>query len=179
MTEATTPQDSDSIPEKSSVSPVPNNSGIPVRIEIGLKDIEKNEVKLVRRFDGAKRQVSMDGLAETLQQEFVDISDQMYQSACEKLESRKKTADNWEDFMTHLNNKNIVLTPWCGDSEEEAKVKAKSAIESKVSGEGNSKLTGKAKTLCIPLDVEDPAEGVKCFFTGRQAQHYIYWGRSY
>ena len=104
----------------------------------------------------------------------------MYNSASEKFESRKKTANNWEEFMTHLNNKNIVLTPWCGIDEEEEKVKAKSAIESKaIEGEGDSGLSGKAKTLCRPLDQEKPAEGTKCFFTGLPAVEYIFWGRSY
>ena len=154
--------------------------GIPIRLELGGKDLEKNEVKLVRRFDGDKRQVSCEGLAETLKTEFETISTLMYDSACAKFEERKKTADNWEDFMTHLNNKCIVLTPWCGISEEEEKVKARTAIESKANAaEGETDLTGKAKTLCSPLGLEPPAEGVKCFFTGKQAKMYIYWGRSY
>lgn len=104
----------------------------------------------------------------------------MYNNANEKFLSRQKKADNWADFMTHLNNKNIVLTPWCGIDEEEEKVKAKSGIESAaVDGEGESGLTGKAKTLCKPLAMEAPEEGTKCFFTGLPAKEFIFWGRSY
>jgi prolyl-tRNA synthetase len=119
-------------------------------------------------------------LAETLKAEFKSICELMFNTASAKFEARKKTADNWQDFMTHLNNKNIVLTPWCGIDEEEEKVKAKSAIESKaVDGEGDSGLTGKAKTLCKPFGLAAPVEGVKCFFTGLPAKEYIFWGRSY
>jgi len=154
--------------------------GIPIRLEFGPKDLDNNEIKLVRRYDGEKRQVSLDGLADTLKAEFKVISNLMYNNASAKFEARKKTADNWTDFMAHLNNKNIVLTPWCGIDEEEDKVKARTAIESKqVEGEGDSGLTGKAKTLCKPLGQAAPPEGTKCFFTGLPAKEYIFWGRSY
>lgn len=152
--------------------------GIPIRIEIGAKEIENNQVKIARRFDGAKKFLPIENLSKSILDEFEDIKTSMFNSAQAKLDAKKKTADNWDDFMTHINNKCIVLTPWCGIAEEEEKVKAKSALESK-GAEEEGGLSGKAKTLCIPFGVEKPKEGVKCFFTGKQAVHYIYWGRSY
>jgi prolyl-tRNA synthetase len=52
----------------------------------------------------------------------------MYTKALEKLNSKQKEAYNWKDFMTELNNRNVVLTPWCESAECEEKVKVRSAI---------------------------------------------------
>ena len=54
--------------------------------------------------------------------------------------------------MTHLNSRNVVLTPWCEFKECEQKVKERSGIETKEGiTEGETTLTGQAKTLCVPL----------------------------
>jgi len=104
----------------------------------------------------------------------------MYNTAVEKLNARRKEANNWEDFMTYLNQKNMILTPWCDEDECEDAVKTRSGIESKSDdAEGDSGLTGKAKTLCKPLNQEKTKEGEKCFHCGKDAKCYVYWGRSY
>lgn len=87
--------------------------GVPVRLELGPKDIEKNEVRCVLRYNGEKMQLSMDNLVQTLSELLEKIQSNMYQNALNKLNERKKHAENWEQFMTELNKKNVVLTPWC------------------------------------------------------------------
>lgn len=76
----------------------------------------------------------------------------MYQRAVERFNEKAKSANNWQDFMTHLNSRNVVLTPWCKEAECEEKVKDRSGVETKECLlEGEQSLTGQAKTLCMPL----------------------------
>ncbi len=89
-------------------------------------------------------------------------------------------AYNWEQFMSELNQKKIVLTPWCEEEESEKIVKERSKEESKTAeNEGEEILTGAAKTLCLPLDQPPLPEGTKCFITGKPATKWALWGRSY
>ena len=55
----------------------------------------------------------MDNLVQSLSELLEKIQSNMYQNALNKLNERKKHAENWEQFMTELNKKNVVLTPWC------------------------------------------------------------------
>jgi hypothetical protein len=76
----------------------------------------------------------------------------MYSRASELLQSRVKTASTWEEFMVHLNEKNLVLTPWCENTECEETTKERSAEDSKKLSEEEAALTGAAKTLCLPFE---------------------------
>jgi prolyl-tRNA synthetase len=154
--------------------------GVPIRIEIGAKDIQKEEVRVVRRFDGLKYQQSTNTLVEKLHTELEDIQKTMYENALKTRDSRLKKADTWADFMTELNQRNIVETPWCDNQECECKIKDKSAEESKAAeSEGEELLTGSAKTLCKPLKQEPLGEDAKCFHCGEKAVIRAVWGRSY
>jgi len=77
----------------------------------------------------------------------------MFERALKARNDHIGRAYNWEDFMSELNKKNIVLTPWCESEESEDLVKLRSKEESsKAENEGEEVLTGAAKTLCIPLE---------------------------
>lgn len=104
----------------------------------------------------------------------------MYQRASERMAAKQKTASDWPTFMEHLNNGNIILTPWCDNDVCENTVKTNTGTESKANAsEGDCKMTGKAKTLCKPLDQEPVKEGECCFACSEPAKCYVYWGRSY
>jgi prolyl-tRNA synthetase len=104
----------------------------------------------------------------------------MFQRACQRFNEKSKESNNWQDFMAHLNSRNVVLTPWCKNAECEEKVKERSGIETKENLlEGETTLTGQAKTLCMPLKQEPLKEGEKCFHCGADAKTRVYWGRSY
>ena len=95
------------------------------------------------------------------------------------LESQTKTANNWDEFMTHLNEKNIILTPWCNTVECEEAVKDRSAADSKKLAAEEEALTGSAKTLCMPFEQEPIPEGMVCFACLKLANQRALWGRSY
>jgi prolyl-tRNA synthetase len=153
--------------------------GVPLRIELGPKDLEKGEVRCVKRFDGSKAQLKQENLGKQIAESLEQIQAAMLAKATEKRNIRLREAHDWETFMKHLNEGCIVLTPWCFDEEEEKKVKLRSKEEAGQLSASESHLTGAAKTLCIPLEQEPIKEGEKCFFTGKPAKKRVLWGRSY
>lgn len=128
--------------------------GTPVRIELGMRDIEASEVKVVVRHSGEKFQASWDGLASNMHSLLERIHAEMYQKATQARDEHLKTVDNWDDFMAALNNRDIVLADWCDQVSCEERIKDQSKEESMKAmeemNEDEALLTGSAKTLCIP-----------------------------
>jgi prolyl-tRNA synthetase len=154
--------------------------GVPIRLEIGIKDVQKSEVRVVRRINGKKYQLKVDSLEETLSEEMENIQKEMYDKALKERNERIKPAKDWDSFMTELNHRNLVLTPWCDEQSCEENVKEKSKEESKAAeNEGEEQLTGSAKTLCKPLEQPQLEEGTRCFACERNAKATALWGRSY
>lgn len=157
--------------------------GVPVRLELGRKDLEANEFRCAKRHDGVKLQLKQDDLVEQVKQLLETIHQEMYAKALEARQSHVKDVDNWADFMTALNGRNICMTPWCDVQQCEVDVKEKSKEESlqamEEAGEGEVMLTGSAKTLCIPHEQPPLKEGAKCFACGQPAKVTALWGRSF
>jgi prolyl-tRNA synthetase len=104
-----------------------------------------------------------------------------------KLDQSIVRVSSWDEVMPALNNKKMVLAPWCEDPESEEDIKKLTAQISKEqvkdeSGEAPA-LSGAMKTLCIPFESsgyqEPMAPGTMCFFTGKPAKRWTLWGRSY
>ena len=98
---------------------------------MGPKDFQKNQVRLVRRFDGVKRDVPLENINETIEKEILDIHDKMYEKRLNNLNNSIVLTNNWKDFMTALNSLKMAKTPWCERVKCEENVKDKSAQESK------------------------------------------------
>ena len=154
--------------------------GVPIRIEIGPKDVQNKEVRVVLRLSGEKMQIKWDSLTEEIPILLQKIQADMFQRALNRFNEKAKVASTWEEFMTHLNKRNVVLTPWCEKAECEEKVKERSGVETKQNViEGENTLTGSAKSLCMPLKQQPLKEGEVCFHCGSEARTRVYWGRSY
>lgn len=158
--------------------------GTPIRLELGKKDFEKGEVRVVRRDNGEKSQMSWAALPQEIPRLLDQIHEDMYERARKTRDEHMKVAYNWDEFMGALNGRNIVLTPWCDEGTEEEKVKDRTKEESlklmQEAGEDEEVLTGSAKTLCLPFEPIVPLkEGDRCFFTGKPAKVMALWGRSY
>lgn len=137
--------------------------GVPLRLELGPKDMEQNQCVLVRRDNGEKYTVSLDGLEETIEKFLQDVHDNMYQKALKNLEEKTYTATNLDEFLTIAKEKpGFIKAMWCGDEACEDKLK---------------ELTGGVKSRCIPF-VEDHVGDV-CVCCGKPAKHMVYWGRQY
>jgi len=134
--------------------------GVPLRIEVGMKDVAKQEVRIVRRDNGQKSQMKWADIGSEIPHLLDKIHKDMFERAKTIRDEHYKEASNWGYFMDALNARNVVLTPWCNEQECEVAAKERSKEESKKlmedAGEEEELLTGSAKTLCIPLNPKTP-----------------------
>ncbi|ESX01143.1 hypothetical protein KL918_002785 [Ogataea parapolymorpha] len=155
--------------------------GVPVRLEVGPKDIANNSVMAVRRDNGEKTALSLDTVETELPKLLEAIQKSLFDAAKEKYDSHRKIVTEWKDFVPALNKKNVILAPWCGVPECEDDIKDSSA--KKDDGEDyetdeKSPSMG-AKSLCIPYDQPELKEGQKCVKCGKPAVNFTMFGRSY
>ena len=137
--------------------------GIPIRIEIGPKDIENNQVIIVKRNNREKQIVSIDELEEKAKEILESIQQEMYQSAKEFLDSHIKEASTMDEMKEIAKNEiGFIKAMWCGSPECEEEIKSE---------------TGGYGSRCIPK--EQKQISTKCIHCGKDAKHMVIWGKSY
>lgn len=137
--------------------------GVPLRLEIGPKDIEQNQCVLVRRDTREKIFVSLDNLEGEIEKTLQAVHDGLYERALKNLEEKTFTATTYEEFLDIAENKpGFIKAMWCGDSACEDKLKD---------------ATGGVKSRCIPFKEEHLSD--VCVCCGKPAKHMVYWGRQY
>ena len=137
--------------------------GVPVRVELGPKDIEKNQCVIVRRDTREKIFVSLDNIVEEVEKALQSVHDGMYQRALANMQEKTFTATAYDEFCDIAKNKpGFIKAMWCGDS----------ACEEKIKDE-----TGGVKSRCIPFEEEQLSD--VCVCCGKKAKHQVYWGKQY
>lgn len=137
--------------------------GVPVRVEIGPKDIEKNQCVVVRRDDRSKQFVSLDDLEQTIADTLQAVHDAMYQKALENMKEKTHTATTFDEFVeTAKERPGFIKAMWCGDVECEDKIKD---------------VTNGVKSRCIPFEEEHISD--VCVCCGKPAKHQVFWGKQY
>ncbi|XP_018832921.1 proline--tRNA ligase, cytoplasmic isoform X3 [Juglans regia] len=142
--------------------------GVPLRIEIGPKDLANSQVRVVRRDNSLKIDISRTNLVEHVKEMLNNIQHNLFDVAKQKRDACVKTIRTWDEFVEALSQKKLILAPWCDEEEVEKGVKARTKGE-----------MGAAKSLCSPFDQPELPEGTKCFASGKPAKKWTYWGRSY
>ncbi len=136
--------------------------GIPVRLEIGPKDIENNSCVLVRRDTGEKIFASLENIEETVEKLLDDIQNSLYNKALQHREEHTYEALDYDSFTkTVAENPGFVKAMWCGDVECENKIKED---------------TG-ATARCMPF--EQKILSNTCVCCGKKAKSMVYWGKAY
>ena len=137
--------------------------GVPLRVEIGPKDIENNQCVIVTRHNREKTVVSLDNVEQAVTEKLKEVRDGIYNSALENRERRTYIAKNMDDITEALekNGDGFVKAMWCGDEACEDKVK-------EITGVGSR---------CIPFEQEQLDD--KCVCCGKPAKHMLYWGKAY
>ena len=136
--------------------------GVPVRLEMGPRDIENEQVTLVRRDTQEKMIVKINEVEEKISELLEDIQKSMYEACKQRLKEKTTVAFNMEELKKNLDeNQGYVKTMWCGNQECEDKVK---------------ELTG-APSRCMPFEQEHLSD--KCVCCGKEAKHMVVWGRQY
>ena len=136
--------------------------GIPVRIEIGPKDVEKNNVVLVRRDTMEKRFISRDGIGEKVENELAAMQSDMLEKARAFRDENTIEIDEYDKFQRIVDQDGgFIKSHWCGDTECETKVQTET----------------KATIRCIPFD--QPAEKGKCIVCGKESQKRVIFAKAY
>ncbi|KAL0483360.1 prolyl tRS [Acrasis kona] len=160
--------------------------GVPLRIEIGPKDLAANKCVAIRRNDGQKKELSMDDLSSSVHAELESIQNDMFQKAKKQRDESIINVTEWSQFVPALNQKKMCLAPWCEVVACEENIKKKShqegeeiASKSTNTAEEQKEATAAAKSLCIPLEQQPLPEDAKCFCCGQKATKWTLFGRSY
>jgi len=136
--------------------------GVPVRIAIGARDLENNQVEIARRDTKEKSSVSMDGLTNTVSALLEAIQTNLFERAKQYRDEHITKADTWDEFIQILDTKaGFVSAHWDGSAESEDKIK---------------ELT-KATIRCIPLN--NIQEAGKCILTGNPSTQRVLFARAY
>ncbi|HEY0677385.1 MAG TPA: proline--tRNA ligase [Chitinophagaceae bacterium] len=136
--------------------------GVPVRIAMGMRDLENNVVEVARRDTREKTSMSMEGLTESIVGLLEDIQRSMYNKAKAYRDSHITEAQNWDEFVALLEEKGgFISAHWDGTAETEAAIKDKT----------------KATIRCIPLNNQQQ-EG-KCILTGKPSKQRVLFAVAY
>ena len=136
--------------------------GVPLRVEIGPRDIAENKCVIVRRDNREKSFVSIDTLVESVNKGLADLTTALYEKALNHREERTYTAENLDELIAIANEKNgYIKAMWCGDLACELELKEKADVSSR----------------CIPFGIKPI--GDKCVCCGREAKKLVYWGKAY
>ncbi len=138
--------------------------GVPVRMEIGPRDVQNNSVVLVRRDNRAKEIVSLDALEERLPILLEEVQQALFQRALEFREKNTYYTDSYEEFKQIIAEKRgFVRVKWAEDSEAELAIKEET----------------KATLRVIPFDQPEGGVQGKCFYTGKPATCEAIFARAY
>ncbi|MGD7024295.1 proline--tRNA ligase [Rossellomorea vietnamensis] len=136
--------------------------GIPLRLEVGPRDIENNQVVIARRDTGEKVTVSVDELESKIADLLDDVQNNLFEKALKHREEKTSIALNFEEFAEKLDsNKGFIKAMWCGDQACEDNIKEETGATSR----------------CIPFEEEKVSDDCVC--CGKEANQLVYWARAY
>lgn len=136
--------------------------GVPLRLEIGPKDMEKNQCVIVRRDNREKIFVSLDELETRIPELLQAVRDGLYEKALKRREEMTYTAKNLDEMKDIADNKpGFIRAMWCGDLACEEKLKEVAGVTSR----------------CMPFE-QDKFSDV-CVCCGKPADKMLYWGKAY
>ena len=137
--------------------------GVPLRIEIGPRDLASGQCVVVRRDNFEKLFVSLDGIEERVSAELQNVTDSLYAKAQANRAARTFTATTMEELVAIANEKNgYIRAMWCGDLDCELKLKEEADVSSR----------------CIPFGDTEAVSDV-CVCCGKPAKKLVYWGKAY
>jgi len=136
--------------------------GAPMRVEIGPKDVEKEQAVVAIRHSGSKHFIKLDELVNFLGGQVVTVQDELFQRALDFREENTHTVETWDEFKEVLETKGGFLKAyWDGSAETEEKIKNET----------------KATIRCIPFD--QPEGTGKCIYTGLESSQQVIFAKAY
>ncbi|WP_266365871.1 proline--tRNA ligase [Tellurirhabdus rosea] len=135
--------------------------GVPVRLAMGMRDLENNTVEVARRDLKTKETVSLDGIVAHIQNLLADIQQTIYQKALQFRQSNTFRVDTFDAFKEQIEKGGFISAHWDGTSETEEAIKEAT----------------KATIRCIPLEAEEE-DGV-CVYSGKPSKQRVIFARAY
>lgn len=137
--------------------------GVPIRVEIGPKDIENGQCVIASRWNGEKTVIALEDLEKAAAEKLKEAHDGMYAKALANQENRTYACTNMDEIVKTLEEKGdgFIKAMWCGEEACEDEVKEKTGVGSR----------------CIPFDQEQISD--VCVCCGKPAKHMVYWGKAY
>ena len=135
--------------------------GVPVRVAVGMRDLESGTVEVARRDNLSKETVSMEGITQYLENLLNEIQENIYKKAFDFRNENTFEVNTWDEFTEKIEAGGFLMAHWDGTSETEEKIK---------------ELT-KATIRCIPLDSK--AEAGVCVLTGKPSDRRVIFARAY
>ncbi|MFI5192781.1 MAG: proline--tRNA ligase [Chitinophagales bacterium] len=136
--------------------------GVPVRIAMGLRDLQNQTVEVARRDKKEKTTLPLEGITEIIEDLLREIQQQMYQKALDYRQQHITPADSWDEFVQLLDEKGgFIAAHWDGTAETEETIKEKT----------------KATIRCIPLN--NPQEDGICILSGKPSRERVLFARAY
>ena len=136
--------------------------GVPLRLELGPKDIANNQCVLVRRDNRQKYFVSLDELETEIPKILAELNEALYNAALERRQSMTYTVEDLDEMIAVAKDKpGFIRAMWCGELECELKLKEVAEVSSR----------------CMPFGEE--GFGETCVCCGKPAKHLVYWGKAY
>src|SRR5690606_22011006 len=136
--------------------------GVPVRVAVGPRDIEKGPVEVARRDTREKTTIPMETTADTVAGLLDEIQQNIFRKALEFRDANTRQADNFDQFKEILEEKGgFILAHWDGSPETEQRIKEET----------------KATIRCIPLN--NPKENGKCILTGKPSEQRVVFAKAY
>jgi len=136
--------------------------GVPVRIALGLRDLDNHSVEIARRDTREKKNFPIEGLVENIEKMLSEIQDAMYQKALAFRDALITKTDSWDEFVRLLDEKGgFISAHWDGTTETEEAIKEQL----------------KATIRCIPLN--NPAEDGVCIYSGKPSKERVLFARAY
>jgi len=151
--------------------------GVPLRVEVGARDLEKQSAVCCRRDTGVKSFVPWENFGDSVEQLLDTIQNDLRVKAKSDHLAAINTVTTWSDFMTSLSKNQLAMIPWCGNTECEQSIKVQSGVDSVNFG---GDRVGAAKSLCIPFkQPEGDVTCEKCLKCEGVAAKWVLFGRSY
>lgn len=136
--------------------------GVPIRLEIGPKDVDKKQVVMVRRDTGKKETVKTNDINKKVKKTLENIQDNLFKKATKFLENSIVKVSTVDKLKKAVKDKKLALAPFCGETGCEDWIKDK---------------TGGAKTINIPF--KQPKKLGKCVHCNKKAKYVVYFAKSY
>ena len=135
--------------------------GVPVRLGVGMRDLENGTVEVARRDTLTKESKPLEGIVDHIKSLLDEIQSNIYNKAMNFREENTFSVDTWDEFKEQIEKGGFIMAHWDGTAETEASIKSET----------------KATIRCIPLNSID--ESGKCVYSGKESAKRVVFARAY